>query len=147
VCAKLRRSALKIRKKEAPMDRHQDRVVVIPPDGRIVGPATPGMERQQAIVTEGMWAGSVRTEPGMVSGWHHHGEFETAVYVLSGTLRFESGPEGADVADAGPGDFALVPKGVVHRESNPSENASDAIVVRAGHGSSLFNVEGPDGRS
>jgi uncharacterized RmlC-like cupin family protein len=66
--------------------------------------------------------------------------------VLSGTLRFESGPAGADVADAGPGDFALVPKGVVHRES-PSVDASDAIVVRAGHGSSLFNVEGPDGRS
>ncbi|MGZ8591240.1 MAG: cupin domain-containing protein [Actinomycetota bacterium] len=106
------------------MDR-QDRVVVVPADGRIVGPATPGMERQQAFATEGMWAGHVRTEPGMVSGWHHHGEFETAVYVLSGALRFESGSGGVDVADAGPGDFALVPKGVVHRESNPSDDACD----------------------
>jgi uncharacterized RmlC-like cupin family protein len=25
----------------------------------------------------------VRTEPGMVSGWHHHGEYETVIYVLS----------------------------------------------------------------
>ena len=91
------------------------------------------MERQQALATEGLWAGFVRTRPGMKSGWHHHGEFDTAVYVLSGAMRFEWG-SADDVADAGPGDFVLVPKRVVHRESNPSEGLCDAIVVRAAKG-------------
>lgn len=126
------------------MSQQQHRVVVVPVDDRVAGPATPGMERQQALVTEGLWAGFVRTQPGMISGWHHHGEFDTAVYVLSGAIRFEWGPADDDVADAGAGDFVLVPKRVVHRESNPSEGLCDAIVVRAGQGSSLFNVEGPD---
>jgi uncharacterized RmlC-like cupin family protein len=126
------------------MSQPQHRVVVVPVDDRVVGPATPGMERQQALVTEGLWAGFVRTRPGMMSGWHHHGEFDTAVYVLSGAIRFEWGSADDDVADAGPGDFVLVPKRVVHRESNPSEGLCDAIVVRAGQGPSLFNVEAPD---
>ena len=127
------------------MSQQQRRVVVVPVDDRVVGPATPGMERQQALATEGLWAGFVRTRPGHEVGWHHHGEFDTAVYVLSGAMRFEWGSAGDDVgADAGPGDFVLVPKRVVHRESNPSEGLCDAIVVRAGQGSSLINVEGPD---
>src|SRR5512134_1464628 len=71
------------------MSQQQHRVVVVPVDDRVIGPATPGMERQQALATEGLWAGFVRTRPGMMSGWHHHGEFDTAVYVLSGAIRFE----------------------------------------------------------
>ncbi len=35
--------------------------------------------------------GSVTTEPGMRSGWHHHGDYESHIYVVSGGLRMESG--------------------------------------------------------
>src|SRR4051812_29660928 len=35
---------------------------------------TPGMVREQAIAIDGLWSGYVRTDPGMVSGWHHHGD-------------------------------------------------------------------------
>ena len=31
---------------------------------------TPGMSREHAIARDGLWAGVVRTDPGMVSGWH-----------------------------------------------------------------------------
>ncbi|HET9201511.1 MAG TPA: cupin domain-containing protein [Acidimicrobiia bacterium] len=101
------------------------------------------MTREQAIATEGLWAGLVRTEAGMVSGWHHHGEYETSIYVLTGALRMESGPDGGSIVEAGPGDFLHVPKGAIHREANPGETESQIIVVRAGHGAAVINVEGP----
>jgi uncharacterized RmlC-like cupin family protein len=120
-----------------------DPVLVVTAAERTPGPATPGMTRQQALATGGMWSGFVRTEPGMVSGWHHHGEYDTVIYVLAGEMRMEFGPDGADSVEAGPGDFLFVPRGAVHRESNPASGPADVIVVRAGVGESTFNVDGP----
>jgi uncharacterized RmlC-like cupin family protein len=125
------------------MAERQDRIVVVTPGDRTPGPPTQGMDRQQAIATDGLWSGFVRTEPGMVSGWHHHGEYETAIYVLTGSVRMEFGPAGSDALVAAAGDFLYVPKGVVHRESNPSAEPADIIVVRAGRGESTINVDGP----
>ena len=101
------------------------------------------MDRQQAFASDEMWSGFVRTEVGMISGWHHHGEYESVIYVLTGALRMEFGPGGSNVLEAGPGDFMCVPKSVVHRESNPSTEVAEIIVVRAGRGESTFNVDGP----
>jgi len=125
------------------MGKQQDQILVVTPSQRTSGPPTPGMDRQQAFATDDTWAGLVRTERGLVSGWHHHGEYETAIYVLSGSLRMEFGPGGSHNIEAGAGDFVLVPKGVVHRESNPSSGQGDLVVVRAGRGESTFNVDGP----
>ncbi|WP_367319492.1 cupin domain-containing protein [Streptomyces sp. HUAS ZL42] len=125
------------------MDRRHDQVLVVTPEGRRPGPPTSGMDRQEAFATEGTWSGYVRTEAGMVSGWHHHGECESVIYVLSGALRMEFGPDGSNTVEARPGDFLYVPKGAVHRESNPSAEPADIIVVRAGTGQSTFNVDGP----
>jgi uncharacterized RmlC-like cupin family protein len=111
---------------------------------RVEGQYTYGMVREEAIATPGLWAGLVRTDAGMTSGWHHHGDHETAIYVLSGMLRMESGVDGSDVAEAVPGDFVLVPRRAVHRESNPSDQESRLIVVRSGSGEVVINTEGPD---
>ena len=121
----------------------QGQILVVTPGERTAGPFTPGMDRQQAVATENMWSGYVRTEAGMQSGWHHHGEYETTIYVVTGALRMEFGPGGSTTVAAGPGDFVYVPKGVVHRESNPSAAPADLIVVRAGRGESTINVDGP----
>lgn len=125
------------------MGRQHDPVRVVTPAERTSGPMTPGMDRQQAFATEGMWSGFVRTEAGMVSGWHHHGDYETVIYVLTGALRMEFGADGAETVDAAPGDFLYVPRGAVHRESNPTADPADIVVVRAGSGESTFNVDGP----
>ncbi len=125
------------------MGSRQDSVLVVTPADRTPGPVTPGLDRQQAFATDGTWSGLVRTEPGMVSGWHHHGEYETVIYVLSGALRMEFGPNGVSSVDAGPGDFLYVAKGAVHRESNPTTKSADVIVVRAGVGESTFNLDEP----
>jgi uncharacterized RmlC-like cupin family protein len=115
----------------------------IPPEERTEGSPTPGMIREEAISTERMWAGLARTDAGMASGWHHHGEHESTIYVLSGTLRMEFGPGGSEVLDAGPGDFLYVSAGAVHRESNPTDEESQLIVVRSGSGAPVVNVDGP----
>jgi uncharacterized RmlC-like cupin family protein len=121
------------------------RVRLIRSEDRTEGQPTPGMHREQAVSTDRTWAGYVTTEAGMVSGWHHHGDYESHIYVLSGAMRMESGPGGQDVVDAGPGDFIFVPPHTVHRESNPASEDSTVVVVRAGTGEPVTNVDGPDG--
>ena len=116
--------------------------LIRPPD-RVEADPTPGMTRERAISVDGMWSGLVRTDPGMTSAWHHHGEYETTIYVVSGSLRMESGPGGTDVLEAEVGDFLHVPKGAIHRESNPGDEESHLIVVRSGTGPVVVNVDGP----
>jgi uncharacterized RmlC-like cupin family protein len=120
-----------------------DPVSLIRSEDRVEGDSTPGMTREQAVVTEGTWTGLVRTEPHMVSGWHHHGEYETSIYVISGVLRMESGPGGESIIEAGPGDFLFVPKGAIHREANPADTESRIVVMRAGQGPPVINVDSP----
>ena len=125
------------------MEQRQDPVLVVTPADRRPGPQTLGMDRQQAFATEGMWSGFVRTEAGMTSGWHHHGDYETVIFVLTGALKMEFGPGGSQTVEAAPGDFLFVPRGAVHRESNPTSGPADIIVVRSGAGESTYNVDGP----
>jgi uncharacterized RmlC-like cupin family protein len=113
------------------------------PTERTEGEPTSGMTREQAVTTATMWAGLVRTGAGMVSGLHHHGEYETSIYVVSGTLRMEYGPGGVETLEAAPGDFVYVPAGSIHREGNPSDDESTLVVVRAGTGDTVTNVDGP----
>ena len=115
----------------------------VTPSERVEGEPTSGMAREQAIDVPGMWAGFVRTEAHVTGGWHHHADYETTIYVVSGSLRMESGPGGGEVLDAGPGDFLRVPKGAIHRESNPGDEQSHIVVVRAGEGPAVVNVDGP----
>lgn len=108
------------------------------------GPATPGMDRFDGYVAEDRWIGYVVTEAGVQSGWHHHGEKDTYVYVVRGSMELESGPGGREVASAGPGDFVHIPAGTVHREGTTADGPAEAVVVRIGRGQPVFNVEGPD---
>jgi mannose-6-phosphate isomerase-like protein (cupin superfamily) len=56
----------------------------------------------------------------------------------------ESGTGGSEIVEAEPGDFVLVPRRTVHRESNPSDEESRLIVVRSGSGEVVVNTDGPD---
>ena len=107
---------------------------------------TPGMRREMAFEVPGLWAGLVHTEPGASSGWHHHGDHETSLYVVRGQLRLEFGPGGREAVDAFAGEFLHVPAHVVHRECNPHpDETSTAVIARAGSGPPTTNVAGPDG--
>ena len=107
---------------------------------------TPGMARMLAFRAPGLWAGRLETEAGATSGWHHHDVNESSLYVVSGVVRLEfEGREG--YVEAHPGDFVHVPAHTVHRESNPTDEPSVAVIARAGGGVPTVNVDAPHRRS
>lgn len=102
--------------------------------------ATPGITRYLAFEGEGYRILRSRTEPGVVSGWHHHGDHEVYAFVVSGTGRFES--DEGDAITAGPGDFIHVPAHTVHREINPSsDERNELILFLRGTGTMVYNLE------
>jgi uncharacterized RmlC-like cupin family protein len=105
---------------------------------------TPGMARREAFASEGAWVGVVRMEPGCASGWHHHGEYDSYLYVIEGRARFDFGPGGVDAIEAGEGDFVMIPAHTVHRETNPGSRESVVALFRVGAGTPVFNVDGPE---
>lgn len=119
-------------------------VRVVPADALTEADPTPGMQRLAAFDVDGLWAGLVHTQPGATSGWHHHGEHETSLYVVAGRLRVSYGPGGAEAVEGGPGDFLHVPAWTVHREANPTDEVSTAVIARAGRGAPTVNVDGPE---
>jgi uncharacterized RmlC-like cupin family protein len=106
---------------------------------------TPGMQREEAYAGEDTWIGTVRTDPGVETGWHHHGAYESYIYVLAGNARMEFGLGGGDVLDGEPGDVIHVAPGVIHREISTGTVPTEAILFRVGTGQVTFNTEGPDG--
>jgi uncharacterized RmlC-like cupin family protein len=120
-------------------------VTVFRPGDLEAADPTPGMARAKAFEVDILWAGQVVTEPGAVSGWHHHDVNDTSLYVVSGVLRLEC--EGLDgYVDAVAGDFVHVPAHTVHRESNPTDQPSVAVIARAGGGVPTVNVDPPRGQ-
>jgi uncharacterized RmlC-like cupin family protein len=92
----------------------------------------------------GLWAGLTTTEPGLVSGWHHHGGHDTIVYVISASVAIEFGEGGQQAIQAGAEDFLVIPSGLIHRESTPGDEPSRSIVIRAGgDGPPTIEVDGP----
>ena len=116
------------------------RVRKVAADGLTPGHVTAGVLRGEAIVVGDLWSGRALTEPGAASGWHHHGEHDTIAYVLRGALRVETA---TDVVHGEPGDFVHVPAHTVHRESNPTDETSEVLVIRRGTGPAVINVDGP----
>jgi uncharacterized RmlC-like cupin family protein len=110
---------------------------------------TPGMTRTAAIArettgNERLWVGQVFTPPGTVSGWHHHGDCETVIYVVSGQARFLWGPGGQASAEVGPGDFLAVAPGAIHQEEVLGDAPVVLVVARACSGVLVVNVDGPE---
>lgn len=121
-----------------------DRPIVRSPSELLEPPEqqTPAIRRRQAFGSDDRWVGYVTTQPGAWSGWHHHGETDTYLYVLSGSFEFEYGPDRERVS-FGQGDFAHMPRGVVHRERTAPGHPGEAVLVRIGPGPAVTNVEEP----
>lgn len=104
---------------------------------------TAGMVRRELVATPGVWIGVARTPACSVSGWHHHGAYETYIYVQSGKARLESGPGGTLSCEAEAGDVLHVPRGSIHRETNTGATENVLLVIRLGTGEPAFNTDGP----
>ena len=89
--------------------------------------------------------GEVSTEPGFRSGAHHHGDVETAIYVMSGAYRFRWGDRLEHSVEGAAGDFIFVPAKLVHQEINLSDDERLVVILaRGGQENVVVNVEMPD---
>ena len=98
---------------------------------------TPGMDRLSAISghrvgSEKLWMGETHVGPSQRSGDHHHGEAETAIYVVSGHPEFvfldeHTGAETRLCPE--PGDYVFVPPYTPHREENNSPDEPAVVVL------------------
>jgi uncharacterized RmlC-like cupin family protein len=85
--------------------------------------------------------GQTHVAPGARSGDHHHGEAETAIYVLSGypAFVFADGHREVRIATA-PGDYVFVPPYVPHREENPGADEAVVIIARSSQQGIVVNL-------
>jgi uncharacterized RmlC-like cupin family protein len=124
---------------------HARPIVIRASEGAVApGAPTPGMDRRQVLDHPNVWVGWVRTDAGLAGGWHHHGDRDTYVYVVSGTLTIDYGPGGRDQVQATAGELIFNPARMVHRETTTPEGPAEAFVVRVGPGPQNVNVDGPD---
>ena len=128
----------------APLQPQDPRPIAVSPSQLVEPPAqqTPAIRRRQAFVGDDRWMGYVITTPGDWSGWHHHGETDTYLYVLDGELEFEYGTRG-ETLRFGAGDFAHMPAHVIHRERTLPGQPAEVVLVHIGRGPSVVNVDGP----
>jgi uncharacterized RmlC-like cupin family protein len=108
---------------------------------------TAGMRRLEAISgkavgSDKLWMGQTHVAPATSSGNHHHGEAETAIYVLSGHPVFVFGRDGQEVRlEAEPGDYIFVPPYAPHREENPGAEEAVVIIARSSQEGIVVNLE------
>ena len=108
------------------------------------GPVTAGMDRRQIMELGDTWVGWVRTDAGLAGGWHYHGDRDSYVYVLRGSVTIDYGPGGRDSVRATAGDMIFNPARMVHRETTTPDGPAEFFVVRVGSGVLNVNVDGPD---
>jgi uncharacterized RmlC-like cupin family protein len=94
-----------------------------------------GMERSVAISrpvagSTALYSAVVSTAPGDKTRIHHHGDFETSIFILSGAASYTFGPTGVEHGfEAVAGDFVYIPAGEVHVEANASTTEPLVVVI------------------
>ena len=107
---------------------------------------TSGMNRREAISgkstgSEKLWMGQTHVTAGTKSGNHHHGEAETAIYVVSGTPAFVFADGDQEIRlETNPGDYIFVPPYVPHREENPGADEAVVVIARSSQEAIVVNL-------
>jgi uncharacterized RmlC-like cupin family protein len=117
-----------------PFHRHLHHIA---PSGLVGDTAqTVGMRRLEAISgksvgAQNLWMGETHVPGATASANHHHGESETAIYIVSGHPTFVFlNDDGVETRiDAEPGDYVFVPPYVPHREENRDPEVEAVVVI------------------
>jgi uncharacterized RmlC-like cupin family protein len=105
-----------------------------------------GMTRREAVSgttvgAEKVWMGQAHVAPGSASANHHHGDSETAIYVVSGHPVFVFAEDGQEVRlTPEPGDYVFVPPWTPHREENPDEEEAVVVLARSSQEAIVVNL-------
>ena len=109
---------------------------------------TSGMTRREAVSSRSVgsqkvWMGQTHVGPRSASGNHHHGDSETAIYVVSGHPVFVFAEDGGEVRlTPEPGDYIFVPPFTPHREENPGEEEAVVVIARSSQEAIVVNLPG-----
>ena len=109
---------------------------------------TGGMTRREALSgktvgSEKVWMGQTHVGPRTASANHHHGDSETAIYVVSGHPVFVFAEDGREVRlTPEPGDYVFVPPFTPHREENPGEDEAVVVIARSSQEAIVVNLPG-----
>lgn len=108
------------------------------------GPYTPGQNRLKAYAADGIWVGECNvTALDQPSQWHHHANYDSVMYMLSGRIRVDWGDNGEKNFELAAGDYAFFPRGAIHRAQILEGEDVRYMFVRIGNGESVINVDGP----
>jgi uncharacterized RmlC-like cupin family protein len=124
---------------------------VIRPGDRVPDVASGAMVREAAVSealvgARRLWMGYVELPPGKVSGAHHHGECESAIYVIAGAATFLTGERLEVRHSAEAGDVVWIPPHVVHVEANArGDEPVRMVVARSTQDTLVFPVDPPAG--
>lgn len=105
-----------------------------------------GMRRLEAVSgktvgAEKVWMGQAHVGPGTNSGNHHHGDSESAIYVVSGHPVFVFAEGGEEVRlTPEPGDYIFVPPWTPHREENPGSEEAVIVLARSSQEAIVVNL-------
>ncbi len=88
-----------------------------------------------------IWLGKLSNRPGHHSVAHHHGDAETAAYLLKGRARVHYGPDLRESVDLEEGDFLFVPPNFPHIESNRSDTDELVWLTARPPGNIVVNLE------
>lgn len=99
------------------------------------------LPRVTGVDTPVYWMGRVMGEAGKVSGAHHHGEAETAGYILSGRTRIYYGEAYKEYVDLEQGDFLYVPPHIPHIEETSSKTEPVVFITSRTMGNIVVNLD------
>jgi uncharacterized RmlC-like cupin family protein len=109
-----------------------------------------GMRRLVAVSgaetdSDSLFMGETHMAAGAISANHHHGDSETAIYVVSGNPTFVFKEGGAEVRlETAPGDYVYVPPQTPHREENTGGEEAVVVIARTTDESIVVNLDSLD---
>lgn len=114
-------------------------------DQLVDGPITPGQNRRKALEVGDLWVGQCHvTALDDPSQWHHHQDFDSVMYMLSGRIRVDFGENGDESFEIGEGDYAYFPRRAIHRcQILEGGDNVHYVFVRVGSGETVVNVDAP----
>lgn len=113
------------------------------PDGLVRTVESPNLVRETPFPDAAVLLLRVRAAGGAAAGWHHHGDNVYFGYAVDGPSETEYGPTGEAVARIEMGECFHIPRRLVHRDTNPTEEPHTGIIWLCGGEPWVVNVDGP----